>query len=37
MTEFLAGQVTTPNISDSFWVPLLIGVIIGIWFGRRIR
>jgi hypothetical protein len=34
---WLAAQISTPNISDSFWVPLLIGVIIGIWLGRRIR
>jgi hypothetical protein len=34
---YLAASVSTPNISDSFWVPFLLGVIIGIWFGRRIR
>jgi hypothetical protein len=33
----LAGQISTPNISDQAWMLILIGVIIGIWFGRRIR
>ena len=37
MNTFLAAQVSTPNISDQAWMLILIGVIIGIWFGRRIR
>jgi hypothetical protein len=34
---YLAASVSTPNISDQAWMLILIGVIIGIWFGRRIR
>jgi hypothetical protein len=33
----LAATVTTPNISSSALVWVLAGIIIGIWFGRRIR
>lgn len=33
----LAAQVSTPNVPTGTIVWVLVGIIIGIWFGRRIR
>jgi hypothetical protein len=37
MHEYLAATVSTPNMNPDVWVWVLVGIIIGIWFGRRIR
>ena len=37
MPVFLAAQISTPDIDPSVMVWVLTGIIIGIWFGRRMR